>query len=134
MALTLYDLLKLMGERGASDLHITTGTPPRMRIGGKLMVMVPDGHQPVSLKPADTKALCYSVLTDSQKHTFEEHNELDFSFGLKGLSPSLQCPPKTQGTQQSEKKCGHQADHIPTSRDASHFQSSYGLENPLIGI
>ena len=86
MALTLYDLLKLMGERGASDLHITTGTPPRMRIGGKLLVMVPDGHQPVSLKPADTKALCYSVLTDSQKHTFEEHNELDFSFGLKGLS------------------------------------------------
>ena len=36
MALTLYDLLKLMGERGASDLHITTGTPPRMRIGGKV--------------------------------------------------------------------------------------------------
>jgi len=86
MALTLYDLLKLMGERGASDLHITTGTPPRMRIAGKLAVMVPDGHQPVALKPADTKALCYSVLTDSQKHTFEEHSELDFSFGLKGLS------------------------------------------------
>jgi twitching motility protein PilT len=86
MAMTLYDLLKLMGERGASDLHITTGTPPRMRIAGKLAVMVPDGHQPVSLKPADTKALCYSVLTDSQKHTFEENSELDFSFGLKGLS------------------------------------------------
>jgi len=86
MALTLYDLLKLMGERGASDLHITTGTPPRMRIAGKLIVMVPDGHKPAALKPADTKALCYSVLTDSQKHTFEEHSELDFSFGLKGLS------------------------------------------------
>jgi len=86
MALTLYDLLKLMGERGASDLHITTGTPPRMRIAGKLIVMVPEGHKPAALKPADTKALCYSVLTDSQKHTFEENSELDFSFGLKGLS------------------------------------------------
>jgi len=86
MALTLYDLLKLMGERGASDLHITTGTPPRMRIAGKLAVMVPDGHAPAPLKPADTKALCYSVLTDSQKHKFEENSELDFSFGLKGLS------------------------------------------------
>lgn len=78
---TLYDLLKLMLEKGASDLHVTTGTPPRLRIDGKLIPVQGD-----NLGPTDTKALCYSVLTDAQKHKFEESNELDLSFGLKGLS------------------------------------------------
>jgi len=78
---TLYDLLKNMTESGASDLHISTGTPPRLRVDGKLRVM--DHPQ---LTPTDTKALCYSILTDAQKHRFEEHNELDLSFGIKGLS------------------------------------------------
>ncbi len=78
---TIYDLLKIMVERHASDLHITSGTPPRVLIDGKL---VPLTDTP--LMPADTKSLCYSILTDSQKHTFEEHNELDLSFGVKGLS------------------------------------------------
>jgi twitching motility protein PilT len=78
---TLYDLLKHMIDNGASDLHITTGTPPRLRIDGKLVVM----DHPV-LGPADTKTVCYSVLTDAQKHRFEENNELDLSFGIKGLS------------------------------------------------
>jgi twitching motility protein PilT len=78
---TLYDLLRMMIERGASDLHITTGSPPRLRVDGRL---VPLDHPP--LAPADTKALCYSILTDAQKHKFEENNELDLSFGLKGLS------------------------------------------------
>jgi twitching motility protein PilT len=78
---TLYDLLKIMIEKGASDLHITTGSPPRARIDGKL---VPLDHP--QLTPAETKALCYSVLTDAQKHKFEENNELDLSFGVKGLS------------------------------------------------
>jgi twitching motility protein PilT len=80
---TLYDLLKLMIEKGASDLHITTGNPPRMRVDGRLIVVDPEA-QP--LRGADTKALCYSILTDAQKHSFEEHSELDLSFGLKGLS------------------------------------------------
>ncbi len=78
---TLYDLLKQMIDSGASDLHITTGTPPRLRVDGRLLVM---DHPP--LAPADTKALCYSILTDAQKHRFEENNELDLSFGIKGLS------------------------------------------------
>jgi len=78
---TLYDLLKQMIESGASDLHITTGTPPRLRVDGKLLSM----DHPV-LSPTDTKSLCYSILTDAQKHRFEEHNELDLSFGIKGLS------------------------------------------------
>jgi len=78
---SLYDFLKTMIEKGASDLHITTGSPPRLRVDGKL---IPIDHPP--LTPADTKTLCYSVLTDAQKHKFEENNELDLSFGVKGLS------------------------------------------------
>ncbi len=79
--LSLHQLLKLMIEKGASDLHITTGTPPQLRIDGKL---VPLDMPPLS--PVDTKQLCYSILTDAQKHKFEEENELDLSFGIKGLS------------------------------------------------
>lgn len=79
--LSIYDLLKTMLEKRASDLHITTGSAPRIRIDGKLVSL--DG-EPLGI--ADTKALCYSILTDAQKHKFEESNELDLSFGLKGLS------------------------------------------------
>jgi twitching motility protein PilT len=78
---SIYDLLKIMIEKGASDLHITTASPPRLRVDGKL---VPLDHP--QLTPVDTKALCYSILTDAQKHKFEEHSELDLSFGVKGLS------------------------------------------------
>jgi len=81
MSANLYDLLKAMLEKGASDLHITTGCPPRMRINGDLV-----NYEAETLGAADTKALCYSILTDAQKHKFEENNELDLSFGLKGLS------------------------------------------------
>ncbi|MBI3995617.1 MAG: type IV pilus twitching motility protein PilT [Nitrospirae bacterium] len=77
----LYQLLQTLIEKGASDLHITTGTPPQIRVDGDL---VPLNLPP--LTPAETKQLVYSVLTDAQKHKFEEENELDFSFGLKGLS------------------------------------------------
>jgi len=78
---SIYDLLKIMIEKNASDLHITTASPPRLRIDGKL---VPLDHP--QLSPVETKALCYSILTDAQKQKFEEHNELDLSFGVKGLS------------------------------------------------
>jgi twitching motility protein PilT len=78
---SLYDLLKMMVEMRGSDLHITTGSSPRLRIDAKL---VPIDHP--TLSPADTKALCYSVLTDAQKHRFEESNELDLSFAIKGIS------------------------------------------------
>jgi twitching motility protein PilT len=77
----LHQLLKVMIEKGASDLHVTTGSPPQLRIDGKLT--------PVDVPPLnaqDTKQLCYSILTDAQKHRFEEDNELDLSFGVKGLA------------------------------------------------
>ena len=77
----MHQLLKLMIERGASDLHITTGTPPQLRVDGKLYPLNID-----SLAPQETKQLCYSVLTDAQKHQFEESNELDLSFGVQKLS------------------------------------------------
>lgn len=70
-----------MIEKGASDLHITTGAPPQLRIDGSL---VPLKTPP--LTPVETKQLCYSILTDAQKHKFEEEKELDLSFGVKNLS------------------------------------------------
>ncbi len=81
MAPNLYDLLKMMIEKEASDLHITSGSPPQLRINGKL---TPIGSTP--LTGAETKQMCYSILTEAQKHRFEEENELDLSFGVKGLS------------------------------------------------
>jgi twitching motility protein PilT len=77
----LHQLLKAMVEKGSSDLHITTGSPPQLRIDGRL---VPLKTPP--LTPVETKQLCYSILADAQKHKFEEENELDLSFGVKGLS------------------------------------------------
>ncbi len=78
---SLHQLLRTMIEKGASDLHITTGTPPQLRIDGTLVPLkVP------SLMPADTKALCYSILTEDQKTKFEQRSELDLSFGVRGLS------------------------------------------------
>jgi pilus retraction protein PilT len=80
--LSLSDLLKKLYEAGGSDLHITTNSAPQIRVHGHLQPL--DGYRP--LTSADTKQLAYSVLTDAQKHRFEENLELDFSFGVKGLS------------------------------------------------
>src|SRR6266446_8633900 len=79
--ITLSELLKKMIEMGGSDLHITTNSAPRVRVHGRL--------RPLDMPPltaADTKSLAYSVLTDAQKHRFEENLELDFSFGIKGMA------------------------------------------------
>jgi len=82
MAATMHDLLTIMIERGASDLHITTGTPPQIRLHGKLTPLV----QFERLTPQDTQRLAYSVLNEGQKQKFEEDNELDLSFGIQGLA------------------------------------------------
>ena len=78
---TMQKLLRELVEREGSDLHITAGSPPRMRVLGKLEAV--DGP---ALNNVDTKNLCYSIITDQQRQVFEEENELDFSFGIKGLS------------------------------------------------
>jgi twitching motility protein PilT len=77
----LHHLLKAMIEKGASDMHITTGSPPLLRIDGAVL--------PLKLPPLgaiETKQLCYSVLSEEQKISFEKNNELDLSFGVKNLS------------------------------------------------
>ena len=79
--ISLHQLLKQMVEMGASDLHLTTNSPPMVRLDGKL---VPLPYPPLSVP--DTKQVAYSVLTDAQKHRLEETLELDFSFGVKGVA------------------------------------------------
>jgi twitching motility protein PilT len=79
--LNLHMLLKAMIDKNASDLHITRDSPPQLRIDGRLVPL-----RTHALTAVDTKQLCYSVLTDSQKHKFEEENELDLSFGVKALA------------------------------------------------
>src|SRR5947207_4786590 len=78
---TLPDLLKTTVEAGGSDLHLTTDSPPQVRVHGHLHRL-----QMPEMQPAETKQLVYSVLTDSQKKRFEESMELDFSFGIRGLA------------------------------------------------
>ncbi len=75
------DLLRGMLEVGASDLHVTAGTPPVMRVDGDLKRI-----SGAPLTGDDTRSMAFSVMTEAQKHRFEEDNELDFSFGLKGLA------------------------------------------------
>jgi twitching motility protein PilT len=79
--IALSELLRKMIENGGSDLHITTNSAPMVRVHGILRPL-----EYSELTPAETKQLAYSVLTDAQKHRFEETLELDFSFGIKGLS------------------------------------------------
>jgi len=81
MGVTMHQLLKTLVDQGGTDLHITTNSPPQIRIDGKMIPL-----QVPPMTPAETKGIIYSVLTDSQKHRFEENLELDFSFGVKGLA------------------------------------------------
>jgi len=77
---SLPELLKSTVDMEGSDLHLTTNTPPQVRVHGKLQRL----NLP-NLTPADTKQLAYSVMTDAQKKRFEETQELDFSFGVRGI-------------------------------------------------
>ncbi len=77
----LHQLLKIMVDKGASDLHLSVNSAPLLRIDGRL--------HPLRMPPlssAETRQLSYSVLTDSQKKVFEDKSDLDFSFGVKGLA------------------------------------------------
>ena len=79
--ISIHEMLSVMYEKGASDLHITTGIAPTIRVDGRLLPLPAE-----PLAPPDTKRLCYSILTEAQKQRFEEEWELDLSFGVKGLS------------------------------------------------
>jgi len=78
---TLKQLLEDMIQRKASDLHITAGVPPEFRIDGSI---TPSEYE--ILTPELTANLAYSVMSDEQRKKFENTRELDFSFGIKGLS------------------------------------------------
>ena len=81
LKVNLHQLLRAMIDKGANDMHITTVSPPLLRIDGEIV--------PLKLPPLsaiDTKQLCYSVLTEEQKIQFEKTKELDLSFGVKNLS------------------------------------------------
>src|SRR3954465_15276719 len=79
--MTLPHLLKAMLEHKASDMHITSGSPPTFRVHGTIV-----RAKAATLSPADTKELCFSVLTDQQKAQFEEQKQLDFSFGIRDIA------------------------------------------------
>jgi twitching motility protein PilT len=81
LKVNLHQLLRAMIEKGASDMHITTGAPPLLRVDGSVVPLKLD-----PLSPIETKQLCYSVLTEEQKIHFERTKELDLSFGVKNLS------------------------------------------------
>src|SRR3982751_605849 len=81
-SVNLRTLLEEMIERDASDLHITSGERPKLRIDGEIQSSKID----YVMQPKDTMQLAYSVLTENQKKRFEMEDELDFSFGIQNLA------------------------------------------------
>lgn len=79
--ITLHQLLKAAVKQGASDLHIVAGSPPVLRVDGRIVrVKSPD------MNADQARQICYSILTDQQKSRFEATKELDFSFGIKSMA------------------------------------------------
>ena len=77
---TIRELLVIASEKGASDVHITVGVPPKCRVNGELMSMgIPH------LSPDDTVMLVMSLMTERQREVLEEHGEVDFSYALQNL-------------------------------------------------
>lgn len=77
----IQQLFKVMVDNGASDLHITIGSAPGMRISGEIVRV-----KVSPLKADDTKRLVYQILTEAQRSELEKNLEIDFSFGVKGLA------------------------------------------------
>ena len=78
--ITIDELLKIGKENGASDVHITVGVPPKMRVNGELV----DMNYP-KLMPEDTNAIVTQMLTERQKEILKEDGEADFSFSIPAL-------------------------------------------------
>src|SRR5437764_12119035 len=81
-SLNLRVLLEEMIERGASDLHITAGERPKVRVDGDII----NSNIDIVLQPKDCMQIAYSVLTENQKRRFEVDDELDFPFGIQNLA------------------------------------------------
>jgi len=80
MGISMSELFLLMHERGASDLHLTVGAPPMLRIDGAL---IPTPFEKLTHETAQT--LIFTLLTEAQRQRYEANNELDLAFGLKGI-------------------------------------------------
>ncbi len=76
--LTIDTLIRLLFEKKASDLHITSQASPKLRIDGEIV-----GTELETLKPEACNALVYSVLTDEQKEKFESEHQLTLAFGIE---------------------------------------------------
>jgi len=81
MSIDLNYFLEEMVKRGASDLHLSSGYVPHIRVDGRLI-----GLGTTVIDAVSTKELVYSILTDEQKKRFEQDRELDFSFSREGLA------------------------------------------------
>ncbi len=80
-SLKIQQLFKLMVDNGGSDLHLTPGTPPAMRVNGDIVrVKLP------ALDASSSKSLIYQILSEEQRNEFEKNLELDLAFGIKGLA------------------------------------------------
>ena len=79
--ISLVDICKIAQQKEASDIHITVGSPPALRINGEIRVLDTE-----PLTSEQTKTLCYSVISDEQKAIFEEQKNLDISFFIKDIS------------------------------------------------
>ena len=77
---TIYEILKIAWESKASDVHITVGIPPKMRVNGKLVTLPFD-----RMFPGDTMEMLLSIMSESQRARFEERGELDFSYSIPEL-------------------------------------------------
>jgi twitching motility protein PilT len=77
----LRELLEILVEKNASDLHLAVGSPPKIRVDGRLLTLDMD-----ALTPDATKKLAYSMMSEKQKQRFEENSELDMSFGIENMS------------------------------------------------
>jgi twitching motility protein PilT len=78
--LHLNDLLMILVENAGSDLHLTAGTPPQIRVNGALRPLDDFGL----MMPADLRRMIYGILTADQRHRLEDHRELDASHPVPG--------------------------------------------------
>jgi len=74
-------LLKQMSEQGSSDLHIKVGSPPAVRLNGRLVVM----HEMQPLDSNATRVLALGMMDERQRASFENHREVDFAYSLPGV-------------------------------------------------
>jgi len=78
---TLDEIARKSLEKKASDIHITAGAPPTLRVDGHITYLT----EYPALHPRDTQEIIYAVMNEKQKRTFEQENEVDFSIGIKGI-------------------------------------------------